>query len=90
MFNPALFVCVCVCSAFVTPQLGLFLTKQLMLSGRKTGAEEAARLGFISSLVDTVDQLDTQTRSLIAELAENGPQVRSNNQNITLYFYKYK
>jgi enoyl-CoA hydratase/carnithine racemase len=64
-------------SAFITPQLGLFQTKQLMVSGKRISADEGYRLGFVSSVADNVEQLEKATQGWIDELMENGPQVRS-------------
>lgn len=59
--------------AYITPQLGYFRTKQLMLTGQKISAEEAFKDGWVSNLADGEGELDKLTQKYIEELKENGP-----------------
>ncbi|MBJ7458499.1 MAG: enoyl-CoA hydratase/isomerase family protein [Thermoleophilaceae bacterium] len=50
--------------------VGLGIAKELILTGREFGGEEAGRIGFANRVVPA-DQLDTATEALTAELASN-------------------
>ena len=58
----------------LTRELGPALTKELVLTGRSFGAEEAHAARFVNRVVAD-EELDTQTRALANELASKSPLV---------------
>ena len=60
-------------SAFVTLQIGERRARDLLLSGRLIGADEAQRLDLVNEVVAATD-VDGSVRSLAETLADNSPE----------------
>ncbi len=60
-------------TAELTRNIGRKATLELMLTGKRIGAAEAARIGLVNSVVAQVD-LEKTTMELAAALANNSPQ----------------
>jgi methylglutaconyl-CoA hydratase len=70
-------------STFLLRQIGEKQARDLLLTGRLFGAEEAARLGLINEIV-TPDNLIARARQLAASLMENSPaSLRATKQLLT-------
>jgi methylglutaconyl-CoA hydratase len=59
-------------SAFLCRQMGEKQARDLLLTGRITGAEEAARMGLVNEIVPP-ERLMPRARELAAQLLENSP-----------------
>ena len=70
-------------STFLLRQVGEKQARDLLLTGRIFGAEEAARMGLINEIVET-DKLMARARELAALLMENSPtSLRATKQLLT-------
>jgi len=70
-------------STFLLRQVGEKVARDLLLTGRLFGAEEAARIGLISEIVEP-DKLMVRARELAALLMENSPaSLRATKQMLT-------
>ena len=70
-------------STFLLRQVGEKQARDLLLTGRIIGAEEAARMGLVSEIV-ALDKLMTRARELAALLMENSPaSLRATKQLLT-------
>jgi methylglutaconyl-CoA hydratase len=70
-------------STFLLRQVGEKQARDLLLTGRIFGAEEAARMGLINEIVSP-DKLLTRARELAAQLMENSPaSLRATKQLLT-------
>src|SRR3984885_8177879 len=70
-------------STFLLRQVGEKQARELLLTGRIIGAEEAARMGLVSEIV-ALDKLMTRARELAALLMENSPaSLRATKQLLT-------
>lgn len=70
-------------STFLLRQVGEKQARDLLLTGRLFGAEEAVRLGLVNEVVPS-DQLITRARKLAALLMENSPEsLRATKQLLT-------
>jgi methylglutaconyl-CoA hydratase len=70
-------------STFLLRQVGEKQARDLLLTGRVFGAEEAARMGLVSQVVES-DRLMTCARELAALLMENSPvSLRATKQLLT-------
>jgi methylglutaconyl-CoA hydratase len=70
-------------STFLLRQVGEKQARDLLLTGRLFGAEEAARMGLISEIVGP-DKLMARARELAAQLMENSPaSLRATKQLLT-------
>ncbi|MGM0930475.1 MAG: enoyl-CoA hydratase/isomerase family protein [Actinomycetota bacterium] len=56
---------------FLTRQIGRYRAKEVLLTGRKIGAEEAAALGFVSRVIE--DDFDRESIDYCAALAQGAP-----------------
>eukprot|EP01097_Dermamoeba_algensis_P012054 TRINITY_DN95_c0_g1_i2.p1 TRINITY_DN95_c0_g1~~TRINITY_DN95_c0_g1_i2.p1 ORF type:complete len:269 (-),score=69.47 TRINITY_DN95_c0_g1_i2:119-925(-) len=65
-------------STYIIPQLGLYHTKQFMLTGERVPIERAYELGAVSGLADDAAQLDKLVQGYINELLQNGPNAMAN------------
>lgn len=60
-------------SAYITPELGPYLTRQYMLTGEKVSAEELYRHGVVTSLVDNDEEMHRVTQSYVEQLLSSAP-----------------
>lgn len=60
-------------SAYITPELGPYLTRQFMLTGEKVSAEELYRLGVVSALVDNEQEMHRVTQTYVEQLLTSAP-----------------
>jgi methylglutaconyl-CoA hydratase len=72
-------------STFLLRQVGEKQARDLLLTGRIFGAEEAARLGLVSEIVPS-EHLISRARALAAVLLENSPaSLRATKQLLTAH-----
>ncbi len=70
-------------STFLLRQVGEKRARDLLLTGRIFGAEEAARMGLVTEIVES-DRLMTRAQELAASLMENSPtSLRATKQLLT-------
>eukprot|EP01129_Flabellula_baltica_P005138 TRINITY_DN1835_c0_g1_i1.p1 TRINITY_DN1835_c0_g1~~TRINITY_DN1835_c0_g1_i1.p1 ORF type:complete len:260 (-),score=59.31 TRINITY_DN1835_c0_g1_i1:17-796(-) len=62
-----------VISSVIVPQIGSFLAKDLMLTGRRLGGERCYELGLLTGLYDSDESLDTAVETYINSLLSGGP-----------------
>jgi len=61
-------------SAYVVPELGLFHSRQLFLTGEKVSASRVHQMGVLSEVVDDDEALDKVTQKYIDALLGSGPR----------------
>jgi len=64
-------------SAYITPQLGPYLTKQYMLTGEKITAEELYRHGVVTALVDDEQEMHRVTQTYVEHLLTSAQKAMS-------------
>ncbi|KAF9999177.1 EnoyL-CoA hydratase [Entomortierella chlamydospora] len=60
-------------SEVIVPQLGPFRSKQYMLSGERVSAQEAYRVGFVTSVAEDEESLDKKVKEYVDLLLQSGP-----------------
>jgi enoyl-CoA hydratase/carnithine racemase len=63
-------------STFIVPQIGPFLARDLMLTGRKITATEAKLLNIVTKVSKTDEELTLDIQAMINELLEGGPIIQ--------------
>lgn len=61
-------------SAYVTPRLGNYFTKQFMITGEKLNASDAFQKGFISSIAKDMNELNDILDKYTSMIHSNGPK----------------
>jgi methylglutaconyl-CoA hydratase len=64
-------------SSFIVPQIGTFLSKELMMTGRRVNALEAKQLGFINCVVENEKEMNEKIQFYVNEFMEGGPNAIS-------------
>jgi len=70
-------------SGFITPQLGLFKTKQFMITGESVSAVEMERMGVISYLAENEKEMENKLNYYLEEIIGGAPTVIENVKYLT-------
>jgi len=60
-------------SCYIVNEIGPLLAKDLMLTARKISADEAYKMGMLTAVVDTVEELNQKTKEFTEHLLKGAP-----------------
>jgi len=69
-------------STLIVPQLGVFRSRQAMLTGESLTAEELQRLGVLSRVVDDDQQLETVTQEFVTRIGKGMERLSAKHREI--------
>eukprot|EP01080_Neovahlkampfia_damariscottae_P005132 gene5132-8738_t len=72
-------------SSFIVPQIGTFLSKELMMTGRKIDANTAKQMGFVNSVVSNENEMDEKIEFYVNEFMEGGPKAISKIKELVMF-----
>jgi len=72
-------------SAFIVPQLGLSLAKQFMLTGERITAQELHRLGALTAVAETAEDMDKIITKYVQELQTSAPKAMAQVKALTQF-----
>jgi len=74
-------------SAYIVPELGIFRSRQLMLTGQRVSAQEFFQMGVLSGIAenDSMEALDRLVDVYVKELLSSGPNAMAKVKNLIRY-----
>jgi methylglutaconyl-CoA hydratase len=76
-------------SAYIVPQLGIYKSKQYMLTGQRISPEELLNDGVITSVVQNEQQMEKETDKYVNELLSGAPDAISKIKNLVQYIHNH-